>query len=351
MVEYLAGNRIIGTTEEDPMFIGGWKEVARTTLGSDTSTLDVSNLPNKKYYMILSYYNLTGNGNPYLRLNGDTGTKYDLRHNMDGSESTGVSNTDRGFYGAVSGTNSLPYFEVNYFANETNKVKLGIGFTTHQNTAGASDPAHKTERAMKYVNTSDPITSVNYWNQNGVGSFASGSECVVLGYDPDDVHGGDNFWQPLASVELDSTASEIDTGEFTPKKYLMVQGFAHAVGATDIVLEFNGSNSGYTRRNNANGTEASGVASQSHADIGYGIGSNSHNKFFNSFIFNKSDKEKLVTSIAMHSGGTGSGQTTARNNSATKWTDTTEQINRIKFQAIDSTGFGSGTTLKVWGHD
>ena len=56
---YQAGRRIQGTSTDfgtDGAGIsgvsGGWKEVGRTTLGSNTSTIDVSSIPDKRYYMI-----------------------------------------------------------------------------------------------------------------------------------------------------------------------------------------------------------------------------------------------------------------------------------------------------------
>jgi hypothetical protein len=161
-----------------------------------------------------------------------------------------------------------------------------------------------------------------------------------------------NGMELLASVELSSTASEIDSGTFTAKKFLWVQGFANAVSATDIVLEFNSdTDNNYARINEANGGTDTTAISQPHADMGYGIGSNSHNKFFNSFIINNASNEKLMINHVMHSGGAGAGNSPSRNESVNKWSDTSDQITQIKFQAIDSSGFGSGSFLKVWGMD
>mgnify|MGYP000377042469 CR=1 FL=1 len=49
MVEWLAGNRLRGTTAERPVFgltsgFAGWKEMDRTVIGSDSQTVTVSNL-------------------------------------------------------------------------------------------------------------------------------------------------------------------------------------------------------------------------------------------------------------------------------------------------------------------
>ena len=59
MVEWLAGNRIRGTSAERTTYswiyqdVGGWKEVGRTTLGSAGTTIDVSSLPDKRYLMMV----------------------------------------------------------------------------------------------------------------------------------------------------------------------------------------------------------------------------------------------------------------------------------------------------------
>jgi hypothetical protein len=62
MVEWLAGNRIRGTSTErtsttgfNPVtaVAGGWVELGRTTLGSAGDTNSVASLADKRYYMIL----------------------------------------------------------------------------------------------------------------------------------------------------------------------------------------------------------------------------------------------------------------------------------------------------------
>ena len=46
----------VGSTASLPVGgVAGWKEVARTTLGSANTDILVSSIPDKKYYMILGY--------------------------------------------------------------------------------------------------------------------------------------------------------------------------------------------------------------------------------------------------------------------------------------------------------
>ena len=353
-ITYQAGRRIQGTAAdraEVPAISGGWKEVGRTTLGSANQEIDVTSLPDKRYYMVLldSHGSSNTAGTIRVRYNDSTGTVYAGRWSENGGADGTYVNELSNFIGFHSEDTS-PKFNVGYIANLPSKEKLTISHAVEQNTAGAGTAPNRSEESAKWVETTNSISSISY-KVGATNTWNTNSEVVVLGYDPDDTH-TDNFWEELASVELSSTASEIDSGTFTAKKYLWVQGFANAVSATDIVLEFNSdTGNNYARRNEADGGTDTTATSQSHADMGYGIGSNSHNKFFNSFIINNASNEKLMINHVMHSGGAGAGNAPARNQSVTKWANTSDQITQIKFQAIDSSGFGSGSILKVWGAD
>ena len=93
-IEWLAGNRLRGTTAERPNFglqspsVGGWVELARTTLGSNGQTINVSSIPDKRYYMILHNYKLTGagTGGSFRVGNGtiDSGSNYSRRKSQNG---------------------------------------------------------------------------------------------------------------------------------------------------------------------------------------------------------------------------------------------------------------------------
>ena len=80
MVEWLAGNRIRGTSAERTNTTGigdtagGWVELGRTTLGSTTSTIDVASLDDKRYLMILNDIQPSGAVDGMMRLNNDSGS-------------------------------------------------------------------------------------------------------------------------------------------------------------------------------------------------------------------------------------------------------------------------------------
>ena len=362
MVDWLAGKRMKGTSSERTSLsttalggtgVGGWVELARTSASGSSTSYDVTSLPDKRYYMVLSNFWITsGNGNPYFRLNGDTGSNYSARYSMNGAADGTMTSTDRGMYGGVSGYNLLPYFTVDYFANVSSKEKLHIGHVAHQNTAGAGNAPNRAERHLKHAQTSNPITQYNMWNQSGSGNFSSSSETVVLGWDPADTH-TTNFWQELASVELTSASSTIDTGTFTAKKYLWVQVyFKSGGGSIDTYLRANGdTGANYACSESING--ASDTARTSGAIFfgrpGYGFVGD---MFCNHFIINNASNEKLCISHFSIRDGTGATVAPARAEVASKWANTSNQITRL--EVADNGGgtdYDTGSIIKVWGAD
>jgi hypothetical protein len=349
MTIYQDSKRIVGTNAERISKtvdgVGGWVEVGRTTLGSNTSTIDVSSLPDKRYYMILSSFNCVGNGNPYVRLNSDTGNNYNQRYSLNGA-TDGTFQTDRGRYGWVAGTNSLPYFHVDFASNLSSKEKLLIGNTVHQNTAGAGNAPNRGEGVWKHSQTSNPITSVNHHDQAGT-NFASGSECVVLGWDPTDTH-TTNFWEELASVELSSAGDTISSGTITVKKYLWVQIFKKGSGDCSCDVNFNSdTGSNYARRGSSNG--GTDFTQQNSAVIL--SPNNTNNDFVNMFIVNSSANEKLGIAHITDRNTAGVGNAPNRMDIAFKWANTSSQITSIDVNNSSSGDFDTGSILKVWGSD
>jgi len=361
-IEWLAGNRIRGTTAERPNFglpsgsVGGWVELARTTLGSDTATVDVSSLDDKRYYMVLSNYNISsGNGNPYFRLNSDIGSNYSARYSLNGSEATNTSQGN-GMYGAVAGYNLLPYFTIDYFANLSGKEKLHIGHVAHQNTAGAANAPNRGERHLKHAQTSNPITSYNLWNASGSGDFASGSECVVLGWDPADTH-TTNFWQELASVDLSGGAADTLDASFTAKKYLWIQYFVKATGGT-VVDGFRVGNStidtgsNYAYRRSSNGGADGTFTEKDVYAVGAGSVATGEVAMGNIFIINNTSNEKLMIGHTMLAEAAGAANAPGRKESVGKWTNTSNQIDIVQLRNSTGTGdMGTETIMKVWGAD
>ena len=99
MVEWLAGNRIRGTSTEKPTLaldgVGGWVELGRATAGSSDSSLAVSSLPDKRYYMFLTsdYGHSTAQAR-LIRYNSDSGSNYSRSQKSNGgADNTAVNQT------------------------------------------------------------------------------------------------------------------------------------------------------------------------------------------------------------------------------------------------------------------
>jgi hypothetical protein len=77
--------------------VGGWTELGRTTLGGAADQLDVSSLPDKRYYMYLHWVIPDTYVNPRLRLGNssvDTGSNYARRMNENGGTDSTAASAD-----------------------------------------------------------------------------------------------------------------------------------------------------------------------------------------------------------------------------------------------------------------
>jgi hypothetical protein len=353
MVEWLAGNRIKGTSTERtagtpavPAVItqGGWKEVARTTLGSSASQIDVSSIPDKRYYMVLTHILDSGQEEVRYRLGSsgsiDTGSSYTFRRWGDGSESTSYSTSS-----LLMTTDQADddKFHVAYISNLSGKEKLTQHFYAERGDGySASNTPRSGYGVGKWTGT-DPLDTLRvYGNQSG--SYSSGSEVIVLGWDPDDIH-TDNFFEQLASVEGDGTSTTISSGTITAKKYLWVQAFTNA-SSQNTGFQFNNDTAGnYAIRRSTNGGSETPETS-----IGYIEGSDTSKAFTNMFIINNSASAKLTLGHSVHNPTATAGTAPTRNEVVGKWANNSAQITEIDYmQQTTSVNFPSGSFIKVWG--
>ena len=350
-VTYHSGRRLQGldadrtATQLPAGAVGGWVELGRTTLGSAGDTITVSSLPNKRYYMILQNDVSTSRSTSIaqnLRLgNGsiDTGNNYSNRLSDDGTSDLTLANQSM----IYTGSNS-PTFNVAYIANYSSKEKLVISHNVDQNTAGAGTAPSRRETVGKWANTSNPIDIIQTYN-NGAGDLPTGSELVVLGYDPADTH-TTNFWQELASVEASGTVTSLDTGTFTAKKYLWIQCFMKLSGSPSLLPTFNNdSGSNYSFRYSDNGGADSTATSQT--NIGT-LNQGYSNTFTNIFVINNQSNEKLCLVNGMNQNTAGAGNAPVRRELVAKWANTSNQITSFK---VSGSSIASGSKIKVWGAD
>ena len=358
-IEWIAGNRIRGTSTERTTtsgftqvsaVSGGWKELGRTTLGSNGDDVTVSSLADKRYYMILTHITDTGQANNRLRMgysSVDSGSNYAYRNAVNGGSDGPSTTTDR--IDLTQDPADDDKFSVSYISNLSGKEKLAICHSVERgNNSGAGNVPARIEAVGKWVNTSNPLDVISHVNTSS-GSYTTGTECVVLGYDPDDTH-SDNFWEELADVTLGSDASEISSGTITAKKYLWVQVYFHsASNSNDVLVRFNNdTGSNYAHRHAINygsdTTQTSGssiklIDRNSTADTG---------RFVNFFAINNSANEKLLIAHGMEEETSGAGNPPTSNECVAKWANTSSQITEIDC-FTESGNLRSGARLRVWG--
>ena len=350
-IEWLAGNRLRGTTAERPESsglaagsVGGWVEVGRTTLGSVGDDIDVTSLAEKRYYMVLHDIKVSTSANALLTLNNDTGSNYSRRWSNDGgSDGTSVNST---VMKSSNGWNT-DEFAVAYLTNKSDKEKLWMQHIVTSRGAGAGTAPSRAENITKWANTSNAITSLNY-NNDTAGDFAAGTEVVVLGWDPTDSH-TTNFWEELASVTTTGAGTSVSSGTFTAKKYLWVQVYAPP-GASQVVdnfwWRFNGdSGSNYARRYSSQGGSDGTATSDSRIQVSR---SGVQGDFTNAFIVNNSANEKLMMYNTVPITALGAGTAPNRQEGVGKWTNTASQITSIVVSA-NADSFPAGWIMKVWG--
>ena len=356
-IKYLAGDRLIGTAAERTALSGNtltavpqtsWKELDRITLGSSSAEVEVTGLTAKDNLMILVYSIGSNTNDAFISFNGDEGSNYANRYSRNGgSDST---DTSQGIGLRYEQGATTPQFAVITVRNIASKEKLVIGHTVTQNSAGAGNVPTRQEWVGKWANTSNAITQVTL--DRASGTFDSGTELIVLGCDDDEADSGTNFWQEIASEQLDDASDTLDSGTITnPKKYLMVQTFIKAVTATaEPDMRFNNvAGSEYADRYNINGGtdgSATGITSIRGSGVPYSV-------FFNDFIINTSANEKLVIRETNYPPSSGAGTAPSRRETVGKWANTLNQITSIKW--VENSGgvgqFDTGSIMKVWGSD
>ena len=357
MVEWIAGNRIIGTKQERTNTtgignsVGGWKELGRTTLGSNNAELDVSGLPDKRYYMILS--NTVGKNNAgangIIKFNGDNGTNYCARNSNTGATDDPQTGTSGSFFNQTGG--NFPQYEVAYLSNLPTQEKLWTGIEVQQNATGVdadSKVPFTNEHVGKWSNTSDAINEINNL-AGGSDLWLSGSEIIILGWDETDTHTA-NFWEELASVQLGSAGDTLDSGTITAKKYLWFQVYTEGAN-TETQFKFNSTTGQeYASNRSGDGGGYSKFPNETQSKINATGGASHTACFMNGFIINNPANEKLVITRQVAVEQTGSATAPRRSEGVTKWSNASDSITSIQIINNNSTGnFGTNSILKVWG--
>jgi len=326
--------------------IGGWKELDRDTLGADGDVMTV-NPANKRLYQCLIHRIQSGSSSLKLTCNNDTETNYTRRNSVNGeADGTGTSKSSIGM-----NFDDPDVFANLYVSNYSSKEKLLIGHTSELGAAGAGNAPARHEFVGKWANTTDAISEIDITN-DGAGSYASGSEFVILGLDPADTH-TDNFWGQLFSpVDATGSVTQFDSGTFTAKKYIRVMGYVVASSTGALGFRFNDdTGNNYTGRWSENGGADQSASNQSFTRAGAQFPSGGSAQFFDAFIINVSNKEKLLINHSVTRNASGSGSAPTRFEHVGKWANTSAQITKILISNLGEAGNYTKWVLSGWGSD
>lgn len=159
-----------------------WEEVARTTLVGSSLTITLSTIPARKYlYLVWTLIPTGGTINPMVQFNSDTAANYASRLSVNGGADTTVTTQIANFLDVSGAQNLLMYGYMNIL-NILAQEKVNISFASTIGAAGAGTAPTRREQWQKWTNTSAQITSLVITTPGAAGSFAIGSEVVVLGH-------------------------------------------------------------------------------------------------------------------------------------------------------------------------
>lgn len=326
--------------------IGGWVELARTTLGATSDTITVSSLENKRYYMVLTHQIESGQVSAGLRMgNGsiDTGSNYSFRYERNNTEFSSTSQTFAGYLADSLATQDG--FSVGYITNISANEKPFLSHGFKQGTTGAAAIGARYETTGKWTNTSNVIDTLQTINF-GSGDMASGSEMVILGYDENDTH-TNNYWESLASVNATGSSTNLSSGTILSKKYLWVQCWLKNTTSHTSDMTFNNDTTTYSYRNADNGAADGTSLSDSHIEL---YSATTTPIFCNMFIFNSSSREKLVIGHTINQNTAGATSAPNRREFIGKYDSTSAAITEIDIDS-SSGNWDSTSIINVWGAD
>lgn len=159
-----------------------WQEIARTTLSVSGTSISVTSVPTRTYLKIIVNALITGGTmDSLLRFNNDSGNNYLWEGVNNGAFASGsaASGLPAESGTTVSGGISITEFT---FINRATYEKVGTIANCNLTALGTGTSPKQINYSAKWVNTADVISRVDVVQNSGTGSFAVGSEIIVLGH-------------------------------------------------------------------------------------------------------------------------------------------------------------------------
>ena len=316
-----------------------YQELGRYTASGTTDTLDVSSFASKPYLMILDHAIPSGVCSDKMTYNGVSSSDYATRDSGNGGgDGTNAPNPNITL-NYTSDDNQR--FVVGFMDNPADYEKLGVFWTNQASGTASDDIPNRTEVAGKYAETSNRITRITDTNDKA-GDFDTGSELVVLGYDPaNDTSDQSNFWELLASDG--GAKEELTSGTLTAKKYYFVMFGQYSNVQCRIRLN-DDSSANYCLRRNEDGTERTEVDQNEWRtwNNGSAVG-----RQVAMFIVNVASQTKLMQYWVNESSATGNNNINSMEG-AGMWDNASDAVTKISFDSDGGT-LDSNSFLQVWG--
>lgn len=159
-----------------------WEELGRTTLTGNSTTITLNSLPARKYLrLIIKVIPTGGSAGVQLRLNNDSGNNYGRKYTIDFGGMTSSGGDPQLTLSNIPSVNPV-YAQIDMI-NDQSREKIMIATGIDIGATGPTNTPSGRQTLAKWSNTTAQVTRVDVVQTSGTGSYAAGSELIVLGHD------------------------------------------------------------------------------------------------------------------------------------------------------------------------
>ena len=159
--------------------LDGYYEIGRQILNTSTGSMSLTGLLACKYLKVIVMAQPTGGTiNPAMRINNDSGNNY--ASNSSNGGGAWVAATSGNSFPLAPATEAESMFSITDIVNFSTEMKVGFGITVDAYSTSAATSLNHLEYRFKYGITTQ-ATRVDVINVGGTGTYAAGSELIVLG--------------------------------------------------------------------------------------------------------------------------------------------------------------------------